>query len=151
MKPKKSKNLPEVVARELYIHEVISKGLARVFFSEYYEEERLRTRGGKVHFRFADVVYYFAQAAAMGVIGNLAYDTLKAIVRAVRNPKQEIPTGDIRFEVVVSRKTYNRLRLKRHPGKRAFTTQTEIEDGLRTQYKLMVGLQQPKKLKGKKK
>ncbi len=93
---------------------------------------------------FADVLYFFAVAAAQGVAGNLAYGALCRLVRAIRKPKQEIGSRELRFETVVSRKTYNRLRREEHPLAKACREPASITSKLETKYKLMVTLRSSK-------
>jgi hypothetical protein len=128
-------------AHELYIHRAVEKGLARVFFREYEQSQSQKVAAGRrvaVAFRFADVVYFFAVAAASGVVGNLAYDALATVVRAIRKPKQEFPSG-VTFEVVISRRTYNRLHRQKHPGTKGISRAiSQIEKALEVEYRLMV-------------
>jgi hypothetical protein len=141
-----ARDLPEAVRREVHIHRSAGIGLARVFFREYKQSPAGSSR---VAFRFVDVVHFFALAAASGVVGNLAYGSLATAVRAVRKPKREIISGGVRFEAVVSRKTYNRLRRQRHPRATASRASSIIEDKLGTRYELMVTLKRarPPKLR----
>jgi len=82
--PKSLRQYPEGSARETYIYRVVRRGLPRVFYKEY---EHSREAGRQVKFRFADLVMYFAQAAAQGVIGNLAYYAIAKAIKALRKPK----------------------------------------------------------------
>ncbi len=140
--PKLTHKLSELMSHEIYIHRAVGEGLARIFFTEFEQREK-EAAGGNVEFRFVDAVYFFTVAAASGVLGNLAYDALKAIVRTVRRPKQEI--GSLKFEVVISRRTYNRLRRARHAGTKALRKSAAVEKKLETEYKLMVTLERPKR------
>jgi hypothetical protein len=136
------RGLPEIAAREFYIHQVVSKSPASVLFDEFTqrqkEEERRREGITGVEFRFAGVVYFMAQTAAAGVIGNLSYKAMGALVRTVRKPKEEFSPSGITFEVVVSRKTYDALRKKRHRGKRANRSSSAVKTELTKTYSLMV-------------
>ncbi len=131
-------SVSELFSREVYIHRAVGRGLARTFFREFEEKEKA-AEGGNVEFRFVDAIYFFAVAAANGVVGNLAYDALARIVRRVRRSEQEVG-GGVRFEVVISRKTYNRLRHQKHSGAKASRNCSEVERKLETEYKLMVTL-----------
>jgi len=136
--PKSLRQYPEGSARETYIYRVVRRGLPRVFYKEY---EHSREAGRQVKFRFADLVMYFAQAAAQGVIGNLAYYAIAKAIKALRKPKQEAMGKGLRFEAVISRRTYNRLRREQHPhtGARRIST-SEVDERLETEYRLMVSL-----------
>jgi hypothetical protein len=92
-------------------------------------------------FRVSDLAFFCAAAAASGVIGNLAYATLLGIVRTVRRPKKEIGTKNVRFDTVISRKTYNHIRREQNPNsgpKRRAPKQIEHE--IETKYQLIVKL-----------
>lgn len=112
--------------------------MAGAFFRDF-EQRRKDAEGWDVAFRFVDEIYFFAVAAASGVLGNLAYDALCGVVRAVRKPKKEIG-GGVKFEAVISRTLYNRVRRQNHPNARARNTSPTIEKKLETEYKLMVRL-----------
>lgn len=135
--------LPEPAAREIYIHRLIRKRPASIFFGEFerlQKEKELQQQEGitAVEFRFVDAIYFIAQAAAAGVIGNLSYHAIASLVRAIRKPNREIGGYEIKFERVVSRKTYERLRRKKHEGKRARTASFVMKNELKTAYVLMV-------------
>ena len=138
-KLKKKSDLPEIVAREFYIHRAVGRGLAGVFFHEH-EEKRGAAAGGHIAFRFADVVYFFAVAAANGVIGNLTYNALAALAQAVRKPKEELTGANVKFEAVVSRNTYNRLKRQKNGGNTAAKELSTAEKKLTKEYSLMVTL-----------
>ena len=129
----------ELLLREAYIHRAAGRSLARVFIREH-EQIRQPAKGGNVEFRFEDTVYFFAVAAATGVRKNLAYNSLAALMRAIRKPKHEIAGEGLKFEAVVSRKTYNRLRCQRYPGAMASRSLSGIEKKLEMEYELMVTL-----------
>jgi hypothetical protein len=136
--PKNLRRYPEVAARELYIYRVVRRGLPHVFYKDY--EDR-RKAGRQVAFRFHDIVMFFAAAAASGVIGNFTYAAILRAVRSVRKHKQEAMGDAGRFEEVVLRKTYNRIRREKHHGKRGRQVSTsELEEKLETEYRLMVNL-----------
>jgi len=136
--PKNLRQYPEIWARETYIYRVVGRGLPRVFYKEY--EDSLRA-GRKVKFHLPNVVMFFARAAAEGVIGGFAYAAIVRAIKAVRKPKREVGGKGIRFEAVVSRKTYNRVRRKEFSGKRARQVSTsELGEKLETEYRLMVSL-----------
>src|ERR1700730_16678693 len=116
--PRDLRDLPESAAREVYIHRAVGRGLAHVFFKEH-EAIQGAAHGSEVSFRFVDIVYFFAVAAAQGIVGNLTYAALMAAIRAVREPGQEIGSGGLRFEAVVSRRTYNRVRRQTHGSAKA--------------------------------
>lgn len=142
--PPDLRNLPELWARELYIHRVVGRAPASAFFREFERKrqalEKQRT-GRDVAFRFADVVYFIAQAAAMGIIGNIAYDALARMTRQLINSKpQPILGRRIKFEVVVSRTTYNCLRKQKHSGRRARDASLPFTHKLKKAYSLMVTL-----------
>jgi hypothetical protein len=88
---------------------------------------------------------FFAKAAANGVLGNMTYDAIRELIRSIRKPKLEFGSGGIRFEAVVSRKFYNRVRRKKNSGKRAGSSSTEgVTKQLETEYRLMVSLKKSK-------
>ena len=132
------KDFPTEWAREGYIYQAVGRKPASIFYREF--EDR-RKAGREVEFRFHDVVMFFAQAAAAGIIGNFSYAAILQAIKAIRKPKQEIGGKDIRFGTVVSRKTYNRVRRERHVKKRGRTVSTsELEERIETEYRLMVHL-----------
>ena len=147
-KPLFSKSLrkyPEELARELYIYRAVGREPACVFYKEFEDRQRAHDEqpGVEVEYRFHDLVMYFAQAAAQGVIGNFAFAAILWAIRRVREPKQEIASRGIRFDAVISRKTYNRIRREKNPGKRPRKTPTqELEQKLAKEYRLMVSLKQ---------
>ena len=139
--PKAKREWAEALAHEIYIHDLISTPPARTFFGEFETAYRKQEGAGEseVGYRFLDVVYFFAAAAAAGVTGNLAYDSLRALVRRVRRLKQEI--GTVSFEAVVSRSTYDRVRRREHPGKAPSRSADErITHSVRKRYSLVVTL-----------
>jgi hypothetical protein len=84
---------------------------------------------------------FFAAGAAQGIIGNLAYYAIAKAVKVVRKPKQETGGGSERFDNVILRRTYNRVRRENHPGTKARLSSTsEVEERLEIEYRLMVGL-----------
>jgi len=90
---------------------------------------------------------YFAQAAAQGAIGNFTFAAILWAIKRVRQPKQEVASKGIRFGAVISRKTYDRIRREKNPGKRSRQIPTpELEEKLEKEYRLMVSL---KKTTGK--
>jgi hypothetical protein len=126
-----------------YIYRVVGRGLPRIFYKEY--EDRCKA-GRTVSFRFHDLVMFFAKAAAEGVIGHFTYDAIRKAIKSIRTPKQEIGGSEIRFEAIVSCKTYIRLRHDRSPGKRGRGSPTpDLEQRLTKEYGLMVRLRRSKK------
>lgn len=143
--PKSLRYLPPVVAHELYRYRVVGRGPARVFYQEYEESLRAKHGGGRVAFSVSDIVLYFANAAAAGVIGNIAYNALMRAVTRLRKPKQELVGGSRKFELVISRRTYERLRKDKHQqGKPSRTVPPITSKKLETQYRLMVLLTKKK-------
>jgi hypothetical protein len=142
--PKDLQIYSEEYAREIYIYRVVGRGLARTFYKEFEEREKAK-EDGEVEFRFVDVVMFFAKAAANGVLGNMTYDAIREVIRSIRKPKLEFGSGGIRFEAVVSRKFYNRVRRKKNSGKRAGSSSAErVTKQLETEYRLMVSLKKSK-------
>jgi hypothetical protein len=140
--PKSLRQYPEVLAREFYIYRVVGRGIPRTFYKEY--EDR-RKAGRQIAFRFHDIVMFFAAAAASGVIGNFAYAAIVRAINAVRKPNMEAMGKGDRFEQVVSRATYNRVRREEQPGKRALQNPTSVlEEKLEVEYRLMVNLREDK-------
>jgi hypothetical protein len=139
--PKHLQQYPELLASELYTYRVLRRGPARAFYRELEAKMKAKEGTDNVAFRFHDVVLWLLSAAGQGVIGNLAFAVLLEAIRKVRQPKQEIGASKIRLEGVVSRRTYNRIRRERHPGKKASRTVTpDQEERLETDYRLMVRL-----------
>jgi hypothetical protein len=133
-----SQQAPATWAGELYIYDVVGRGLPHLFYAEY-EDRQLQ--GREVAFRFVDVVMFIAAAAASGVIGNFTYAAIANAFKNIRTPSKEIGSQRVRFEAVVSRKTYNRVRRGQHPAKNAHRVRTpELEQELETQYRMMVRL-----------
>jgi hypothetical protein len=143
--PKDLQMYPEEHAREIYIYRIVGRGLARTFYKEFEEREKAKEEG-EVEFRFVDVVMFFAKAAANGVLGNMTYDALRKAIKSIRKPRLEFGNGGIRFEAVVSRRFYNRIRQKKNSGKRADrSSSTKVAKQLETEYRLMVSLKKSKK------
>ena len=136
--PKNLRQYPELFARETYIYRVVRHGLPRVFYKEY--EDRLRA-GRKVKFHLSNIVMFFAQAAAAGVVEGLTHAAIDRAIKAVRKPRQEVGGKGVRFGEVVLRRTYNRIRREKHYGKRGRQVPTrDVEEKLETEYRLMVNL-----------
>lgn len=136
-------NIQTGTAREVYIYRAVGRGPARIFYKEFEDSEKA---GRDAAFRFHDLVMFFAVAAGSGAIGNFTYAAIIRAIKAIRRPKQEIASKGIRFEAVVSRKTYNRVRREKNSGKRARQVPTpELEEKLETEYRLMVHLVDEKK------
>jgi len=134
--PRNLRQYPDAAAREMYIYRVVGRGLPHVFYKEFEDSKKV---GRNVAFRFPDIVMFFARAAAEGVIGGFAYAAILRAIRAIRKPKQEVGGEGIRFEAVVSRKTYNRVRREKNSGKRVRQRSTyELEENLETEYRRMV-------------
>jgi hypothetical protein len=146
--PKDLRVYPETFARELYVYRVVGRGIPHVFYKEFEDRERAKeeVHGGEVEFRFHDLIMFFAAAAASGVIGNLTYDAIRKAIEGIRKPQREVASKGIRFESVVSRKTYNRLRRERNPRTRAHRSSSlELEEKVDTEYRLMVSLNQSRR------
>lgn len=129
----------ELHLRDVYIHRAAGRSLARVFIREHRQIRQL-AKGGTAGFRFEDSVYFFGVAAATGVRENLTYNALAGLMRAIRRPKHEISGKAMKFEAVISRKTYNWQRRQRYSRAMASRSISEIREKLETEYKLMVTL-----------
>jgi hypothetical protein len=139
--PKKLREMHDLVVQELYSYSVVSRGAARVFCEEYEERLRSKLKSPGAKFHLHNIVLFMAKTAGTGVISNLAYAALVRLVAAVRKPKQEFPPNKYRFEAVISRTTYNRLRRERHPETKASRLVSDgLETKLQTDYRLMVML-----------
>lgn len=138
--PKALRGFPDLVAMEMYAYRAVGRRPARIFYKEYEDSLRAKT-GRDTRFRVSDLVLFLAGVAGTGIIQNLAYDVLKILVKKIRRPKREFPTGEVRFEAVISRRTYNRVRRENHPGKASRKeVSEEVEQELDTQYRLIVKL-----------
>jgi hypothetical protein len=113
--PKDLQKYPDLLAREVYSYRVVSRGPARIFHQEYEDHLRAKLGNKKVAFSLHDIILFLAATAGSGVIQNLSYDALKALVSRIRKPKREFTGGKAKFELVVSRRSYNRLRKEKHP------------------------------------
>jgi|HubBroStandDraft_6_1064221.scaffolds.fasta_scaffold86727_2 hypothetical protein len=129
----------ELLLREVYVHRAVRKSLPHIFIREH-EQIRQSARGGNAGSRFEDAVYFFGVAAATGVKKNLTYNALADLMRAIRRPDHEISGKGLKFEAVISRKTYDRQRRHRYPGAIASGNISGIEKKLEMEYKLMVTL-----------
>lgn len=126
---------------EFYKYRAVRRGPARLFYRAHEDSLRAKLGHRKVAFCLHDVVFFFAKAAAEGVIGNLAFAAILKLVKVVRKPKQELVPSDTQFEAVVSRRNYNRLRQERHPeGGPLRTVPTILTRKVEVQYRLMVKL-----------
>jgi hypothetical protein len=141
--PKDLRRFPDVVAHELYVYRAVSRGPAAKFLLEIEAAKRkeMGVRADEVAFRLHDVLLYFAKVAGEGVIGHLAWHTLCRIVKAIRKPTKEFPRNDLKFEIAISKKTYDRIRKEHHPGTRpTLKASPAFEEKAETQYRLMVTL-----------
>jgi hypothetical protein len=139
--PKDLRDLPELVALEIYLYRTVSRGPARVFVKEIEDLQRKRIGCAEAAFHLHDIVLYFAKIAGEGIIGNLAYAVVSRVVQGIRRPKKEISGGNFVFETTISKKTYKRLREEKHPHTRPALKATPVfEENAETQYKLMVTL-----------
>ena len=134
----RSRQAPATWAGEPYIYDIVGRELPHLFYAEFEDRQ---VQGREVAFRFVDVVMFIAAAAASGVIGNFTYAAIANAFKNIRTPSKEIGGQGVRFEAVVSRKTYNRVRRSQHPAKNAHRVPTpELEQELETQYQMMVRL-----------
>jgi hypothetical protein len=129
----------ELLLREAYVQRAAGRSLARVFLREH-RQIRQAAWGRNADFRFEDAVYFFGVAAATGVRKNLTYSALADLTRAIRKPKHEISGKGLKFESVISRKTYDRQRRQMYPRAMASRNVPGIEKKLEMEYKLMVTL-----------
>lgn len=138
--PKDLRDLPDLVAREIYLYRAVSRGPARQFVKEIEDSQREKIGSAEVAFHLHNVVLYFARIAGEG-IGNLAYAVVSRVVQRIRRPKKESFGGNLVFETTISKKTYKRLREEKHPHTRPALKATPVfEENAETQYKLMVAL-----------
>jgi hypothetical protein len=112
----------EHFVRSLYVGEFFVDPIFRRLYSSY---EKKCAAGRDVSFKFADIVMWVLSAAASGIVGNLAYDALKTLVRRLTRKK------DAFFERIVSLKIYERERTRIHgddvkPVVSDKTTETKI-------------------------
>jgi hypothetical protein len=129
----------ELLLREVYVHRAVRKSLPHIFIREH-AQIRQAARRGSAGSRFEDAVYFFGVAAATGVRKNLTYNALADLLKAIRRPNHEISGQGLKFESVISRKTYDRQRRHRYPGAMASRNISGIEKKLEMEYKLMVTL-----------
>ena len=143
--PKDLQMYPEEYAREIYIYRIVGRGLARTFYKEFEDREKAKEEG-EAEFRFVDVVMFFAKAAANGVLGNMTYDAIRKVIKSIRKPRLEFGSSGVRFEAVVSRRFYNRIRREKNSGQRADrSSSAKVINQLETEYRLMVSLKKSKK------
>lgn len=151
VKRRSGKRYSPGVRHQMYLYESVRRGPGRIFFREYEDRAKHERgpgqaasrgaveRGGRVvAFHLSDIVFFCAAAAASGVIGNFAYDALKAFLARIRAPRRELIGGTVSFESIVEKRTYNRIRRELHGGKRPVTSNEEIERSIETKYELMV-------------
>ena len=55
-------------------------------------------------------MFWFAKAAAVGIIGNIAWDSFKRIAEKVRTRDLELFPTKLDFPSVVPKETYKKLR-----------------------------------------
>jgi len=109
------------------------------FLEDYVHRFDAEHGGPSLHYIFG-TVRFLCEAAAAGVVGNLTYDALAEVLRKIRKPRQEDIRG-IRFEVVVTRKYYNRVRRLKQPKQRGKSeASTELKEELKAEYGLRFGL-----------
>jgi hypothetical protein len=148
--PKDLRDLPDLAAREIYVYRAVSRAPARLFVEDI--EASLQQAGEtatSVVFHLHDVVLYLAKIAGEGIIGNLAYAAVGKVSRAVRLPNKELPGGGkLRFETIISRKAYKRLRIERHPlTPPILEAPPTFEERAGKEYRLMVSLKRTSKKK----
>jgi hypothetical protein len=148
--PKSLRDMPDIVARELYKYRATSRGPARVFVHEYEASLRAAYKH-RVAFSLHEIIFFFAKAAGSGVIGNFAYASIRKVVYALRRSRHELFGKNLEFDAVISRKTYRRLRRERYPEARPLrNVPATVEKDLQTEYRLMVSLVKNTKKRSKK-
>jgi len=139
--PKNLRRFPDPVAMEMYSYRVVRRGPACVFYREYEDAQRARIGRKGAAFQLPGLVLFFAKAAGMGILQNLAYAAFVRVINRIRRPKKELDGKGLRLEAVASRRIYNRVRRENHPGTKASRTPApKLEEKLETQYRLMVKL-----------
>lgn len=88
---------------------------------------------GERRFNIGDLAVFCLMAAASGVVGNVAYDALKAIVRSINENATQC------FGTMVTPENYDELRTELHPGEGAqFEVTEEITVSIRRRYRIFV-------------
>lgn len=97
------------LASEVYKSALIQRGPSRTLYAEFKNEIDPRP---EVSFSFENLVYFAIGAAASGILGNAAYDSVKMLVRRLSR-KTSAPVAE-RFDQVVTVARYERLRIERY-------------------------------------
>ena len=102
--------------------------------AELYRDwsERVEPSGSR-KFSIAEIASFCLLAAASGVVGNAAYDAIKALLRRL-NPKNELM-----LERMVSPEKYEEIRRRLHSGDSArIEVSEDIEILVRRRYRILV-------------
>jgi hypothetical protein len=92
----------------------------------------------KVAFSFADVIYFSLAAAASGIIGHLAYDAVKGVIKRI-GEKNEATSLEQTFEETVAISQYEEFRIKENgEGDPLIEVDTIIQTDIERKYKLIV-------------
>ena len=84
-------------------------------------------------------MFWFAKAAAVGIIGNIAWDSFKRIAEKVRTRDLELFPTKLDFPSVVPKETYKKLRLKKHGSTHPkLKAPAEFEKELKLEYGAMI-------------
>lgn len=122
------------MASNLYEAAILQHPIRGVLYREFKNE--IDPQEG-VHFQFENLVYFVIAAAASGIVGNLAYDAVKAILRRLTWRNQDELTE--RLERVISEVRYERLRSQKHSVLPPSSEPNEvIVREIRTKYRLLV-------------
>lgn len=123
-------------AHEIYIELVLQEHPSGM---ELYRDYKQRVDPNPdVCFSFDDTVYFAISAAVSGIIGNLAYDALKKILRHIsrKSKRHEVETT---FDEVIREEKYEELRISIHRGKHAqVDSEMRITKKVERRYHLIV-------------
>ena len=97
--------------------------------------EKNLARGEDTKFYLADIVYFAVVAAATGILGNLAYDALRLLLKRITQDNE----ASRALEDVASEVFYEIRRKRRHKSLAGSTiVNRELEISLKVRYRLLV-------------
>lgn len=97
--------------------------------------EKNLARGEDARFYLTDIVYFAVVAAATGILGNLAYDALKRLLKRITQDDE----ASRALEDVASEVFYEIRRKRRHKSRAGSTiVNRELEISLKIRYRLLV-------------
>jgi hypothetical protein len=120
---------------ELYNSALLQDPLCGELYKEFKNSIDPRD---EVQFSFDEIVYFLIADAASGIVGNLAYDALKEIIRRISKRENDAKLIE-QYEKTVFFTKCESLRIERHGSlPSSVEAKAEIEAEVKTKYHLIV-------------